>query len=549
MGPFPQRTVLTIAGSDSSGGAGIQADLKTFAALGHYGTSAITALTAQNTVGVQGVHGVPPNFLEQQIHSVLDDLDVHAIKTGMLFDAENTRATVRALQSCYSGRTMPPLVCDPVCVSTSGHRLLAPEALEVLIKDLFPLTALITPNKSEAELLLSRSISSIEGMLDAARDLLLCGPRAVLVKGGHMTATLADVDFLVLAHPEVHVIRDGLYGDDMEILSVNAPQPPHVVIDILCESNGPTTVLIRPRIDTTSTHGTGCTLSAAVASALAEGATVSEAVTTAAAYTHLGIQTAAKLGAGHGPLNHLHSVSQLGVPPRTPTNPYPLTQLLIKGSAGIWKEYVEHAFVRRLGEGTLSKDSFIHFIKQDYLYLKYYARAYSLLAAKSDSFPAIDSATQTILNVLREITTHRTFCAEWGVSASDLEHTREASATSAYGGYLINVGLQGDTTALLMALLACLLGYGEVGLWLKRAAAERRPESSVVLEGNPYRRWIEDYSGKQYQDAVRLGLETIEARAAADPPSAARLAEWRAVWERCTRLEKAFWDMALELQE
>jgi hydroxymethylpyrimidine/phosphomethylpyrimidine kinase len=129
----------------------------------------------------------------------------------------------------------------------------------------------------------------------------------------------------------------------------------------------------------------------------------------------------------------------------------------------------------------------------------------SLLAAKSSTFPHIDSATQTILNVLREISTHRAFCAEFGVSADELEQTREASATSAYGGYLMDVGLQGDTTKLLMALLACLLGYGEVGLWLKRAAAER-PESKIVLEGNPYRRWIEDYSGEEYQAAVRAGL-------------------------------------------
>ncbi|KAF7359107.1 hypothetical protein MSAN_01252100 [Mycena sanguinolenta] len=544
-----QRTIMTIAGSDSSGGAGIQADLRTFAALGHYGTSVITALTAQNTTGVQGVHGVPPSFLEQQIHSVLDDLDVHAIKTGMLFDAENTRATVRALKKYYSGRAMPPLVCDPVCVSTSGHSLLAPEALEncsYLARFLQFKTCLMLPG-----------------------DLLRCGPRGVLVKGGHMTATIADVDSLARAHPEICIMRDGLYGDDMEILSVNTPEPTSLVIDVLCEADGPTTLFVRPRIDSTSTHGTGCTLSAALACALADGASVSEAATAAAAFTHLGIRTATKLGAGHGPLNHLHSVTQRLVPPRTPTNPYPLTQLLIKGSAGIWREYVEHPFVQRLGEGTLPKDSFVRFITQDYHYLKYYARAYgqvpsffsststdvccSLLAAKSDTFPAIASATQTILNVLREISMHRAFCAEFGVSAAELEQTREAAATSAYGGYLIDVGMQGDTTKLLVALLACLLGYGEVGLWLKRAfgsaAGPERSRRNVVLEGHPYRRWIEDYSGKEYQYAVRAGLETIEACAAADPPSAARLAEWRAVWERCTRLEKALWDMALEVQD
>ncbi|KAJ7778806.1 Phosphomethylpyrimidine kinase-domain-containing protein [Mycena maculata] len=541
------RTILSIAGSDSSGGAGIQADLKTFAALGHYGTSVVTALTAQNTIGVQGIHGVPPQFIEQQIHSVLNDLDVHAIKTGMLFDAENTRATIRALKDHYCGdRVMPPLVCDPVCVSTSGHTLLAPDAVQVLIQDLFPLTTLITPNKSESELLLSRAINSLEDMLSAASDLLRLGPRAVLLKGGHMTATLADLDSLARAHPEVRMLRDGLYGDNMEILAINGPQPGELVVDVLCEADGSMTVLARPRIDSSSTHGTGCTLSAALASALAGGSTLSDAVISATAYTHLGIETAPKIGAGHGPLNHLHSVTQMGIPPRTPGNPYPFTRLLISGSAAIWKEYVEHGFVQQLGKGTLSQTSFVHFIKQDYHYLKYYARAYSLLAAKSASFARIDAATQTIGHILREITTHRAFCAEFGVSADELEATAESSATTAYGCYLMDVGIQGDATKLLMALLACLLGYGEVGLWLKSAA--ERAGSGVALAGNPYRRWIEDYSGAEYQAAVRAGLETIEAVAAADPPSPARLSEWRAVWERCTRLEKAFWDAALDDQ-
>ncbi|KAJ7118999.1 Phosphomethylpyrimidine kinase-domain-containing protein, partial [Mycena epipterygia] len=524
----------------------LEADLKTFAAFGHYGTSAITALTAQNTTGVQGVHGVPPEFVEQQIHSVLGDLEPHAIKTGMLFDADNTRATVRALKKHYSGRSIPPLVCDPVCVSTSGHTLLAPEALQVLIQDLFPLTTLITPNKSEAELLLSRRIDSLEDMLSAATDLLLRGPRAVLLKGGHISATLDDVDSLAVVHPEVRVVREGLYGDNMEILAINHPQPENLVVDVLCESGGLITVLVRPRIDSTSTHGTGCTLSAALACALAGGATVLQAAISATAYTHLGIETASKIGAGHGPLNHLHSVSQMGIPRRTPGNPYPFTRLLINGSAAIWKEYVEHDFVQCLGKGTLAEASFVHFIKQDYHYLKYYARAYSLLAAKSATFSLIESATQTIMHILREIGTHRAFCAEFGISSAELEATEEASATTAYGCYLMDIGIQGDTTKLFMALLACLLGYGEVGLWLKSAAT--RAGSGVVLVGNPYRRWIEDYSGTEYQAAVRAGLETIEARAVADPPSPARLTEWRTVWDRCTRLEKAFWDMALDVK-
>ncbi|KAJ7611751.1 Phosphomethylpyrimidine kinase-domain-containing protein [Roridomyces roridus] len=538
-----QHTILTIAGSDSGGGAGIQADLRTFAALGNYGTSAITALTAQNTQGVQAVHGVPPAFVQQQIQSVLDDFDVHAIKTGMLFNADNTRATVEALKTHFSGRTMPPLVCDPVCVSTSGHSLLAPEAIQVLIHELLPLTTLITPNKSEAELLLSRSITSLEDMLEATKDLIRLGPKAVLLKGGHITAKLSDLGRLLSAHPEARVVRDGMYGDKMEILAVNGPQFEYLVVDVLREADDSVTVLARPRIDSSSTHGTGCTLSAALASALADGNTLSEAVMKATAFTHLGIATAyTNLGSGQGPLNHLHSVAQLSVPPRTPGNPYPFTKLLITGSAAIWKEYVEHEFVQLLGKGTLPRASFVQFIVQDYHYLKYYARAYSLLAAKSPSFSRIGSATQTIGHILREIETHRAFCGEFGVSTDELESTPESAATTAYGCYLMDIGIQGDATKLLMALLACLLGYGEVGLWLKASA------SWVILEGNPYRRWIEDYSGAEHQAAVRAGLETIEEAAASNPPSPGLLAEWRAVWDRCTKLETAFWDSALHLK-
>ncbi|KAF8959768.1 Phosphomethylpyrimidine kinase-domain-containing protein [Flammula alnicola] len=483
------QVVLTIAGSDSSGGAGIQADLKTFAAHGCYGASVITALTAQNTTGVQGVHACPPEFVEKQIHSVLDDLDVRAIKTGMLYDADAAKVIVDVLKSRFL-----PLQC-PVC-------LLHPDALAVLISELFPISTLITPNKSEAELLLSQmgkefSIKGLEDMLTAAETLMSVGCEAVLLKGGHVTTRMPDL-----------------------------------VVDILYQRTRQKTMFVRPRIDSSSTHGTGCTLSSAIASELAKGASLELAVESATMYTHLGIQAASPIGKGHGPLNHFHN----------------LTPSLIPQSAEkSWKEYVEHDFVRQLGKGTLDRECFVHFIKQDYHYLKYYARAYSLLAAKSTSFGLIESSTQTILNVLYEIGNHKAFCAKFGITEEDLESTPESAATSAYGAYIMDIGLQGDTTKLIMALMACLLGYGEVGLWLTKQSTE--PNTWVVLEGNPYKHWIEEYSGEMYQGAVRIGLETVEACAAADPPSEARLKEWKTVWTRCTKLEKGFWDMAMELRE
>ncbi|KAI0062018.1 hypothetical protein BV25DRAFT_1804558 [Artomyces pyxidatus] len=559
----PGPAVMTIAGSDSSGGAGIQADLKTFTALGCYGTSVITALTAQNTVGVQGVHSVPPAFVEQQMRSVLDDIKVVAIKTGMLSDAGVTAAVAQGLRTAYSSSHMPPLVCDPVCVSTSGHTLLQPDAVDTMVHLLFPLATIITPNKSEAELLVSRFasgkssagaiIDSLEGMLNAAQTLLALGPRAVLLKGGHLTVSSAEVEMFLPSHPDLSVERDGILGPNMEILLVTEEDPADIdlVVDILCQYEGPTTLFLRPRLDSTSTHGTGCTLSAALACALGRGDTIADAVKFAAAYTHQGIATAVPMGQGHGPLNHMHPVLPRSVLKQVPPsvrwrhNPHPFVRMLIQTNADVWKQYVQHDFVRQLGQGTLSRESFVHFIKQDYLYLKYYSRAHGLLAAKSSEFDEIASSAEIILHIARESAMHKQFCAQWGVSPEELENTPESPACTAYGAYIIDIGLRGDASRLLMALAACLLGYGEVGLWLKREAA--RPESWVKLEGNPYLKWIEDYSGEDYQRAVKVGIERIEAMAANDPPSLKRLEEWRLVWEKCTLLEKGFWDMAINM--
>ncbi|KAI1791572.1 Phosphomethylpyrimidine kinase-domain-containing protein [Ganoderma leucocontextum] len=554
--------VLTIAGSDSSGGAGIQADLKAFMAFGCYGTSVITALTAQNTKGVQGVHPAPPDFLEQQLNSVLDDIDIKAIKTGMLFDAEHTRRVARTLKARFvDGRSIPPLVVDPVSVSTSGHTLLHPDAVDVMVQELFPLAALVTPNKPETELLLSRTangpgsdmepatmtIDTLEGMVSASDRLLALGPKAVLVKGGHVSVSLADVQRLSEARPEVGIVRESFLDENMEILQANevdfGARP--LVVDVLRESVGGVTLYVSPRIESTSTHGTGCTLAAAIASVLSRGESMLEAVRQATIYTHVGIEMAFPVGSGYGPLNHMHALTRRLVPPPTPSNPHPLTRILIQSSKQTWKEYVEHDFVKQLARGTLPKECFLHFIKQDYLYLKYYARAYGLLVAKSSTYGSIQSATQTIINIINEVTTHKSFCTHWGISEAELNATPESPSTTAYGAYLLDIGLQGDSAKLIMALAACLLGYGEVGLWLKHEAS--KPDSWVVLAGNPYLRWIEDYSGKDYQAAVSLGIETVETLAVEDAPNARRFAEWCAIWEKCTRLERGFWDASLNL--
>lgn len=256
--------VLTIAGSDSGGGAGIQADLKTFAALGCYGMSAITALTAQNTVGVQGIHAVPPAFLKAQLQSVIEDIGVDAVKIGMLHEPGVVDVVAWAIEHYQ----LSQVVLDPVMVATSGDRLIADDTVRVLVDRLFPLVTVITPNLDEAALLLQQPIASVSELSGAAQALMLQGARAVLLKGGHL--------------------------------------PSDEVVDVLTQRGQPEVVLASPRIASRNTHGTGCTLSSAIAAQLAWGLPLEDAVRAARAYILGAIQAGAsvQVGHGHGPLNH-----------------------------------------------------------------------------------------------------------------------------------------------------------------------------------------------------------------------------------------------------
>lgn len=256
------KIALTIAGSDSGGGAGIQADLKTFHQFGVFGTSVITALTAQNTLGVRAVQAVPASMIAAQCAALAEDLPPDALKTGMLADADLVRQVAETVREYGWG----PLVVDPVMVATSGDRLLTTDAETVVRDSLLPIAALVTPNLDEAALLVGRSVDDGAAMERAARDLLELGAVAALVKGGHLHA-----------------------GDE--------------VVDVLATRDG-VRRFTHPRIDTTSTHGTGCTLSAAITAGLAQGRSMEAAVETALDFVFRAMQSAPGLGAGHGPLNH-----------------------------------------------------------------------------------------------------------------------------------------------------------------------------------------------------------------------------------------------------
>jgi hydroxymethylpyrimidine/phosphomethylpyrimidine kinase len=258
---------LTIAGSDSGGGAGIQADLKTFAGVGVYGASVITALTAQNTQGVTAIHDVPAAFITAQIDAVFSDLNVNAVKIGML----SVPAAIEAVAAGLTRWRQTLIVLDPVMVATSGDRLLAPAAIDTLKRELFPRALVVTPNLPEAAALTGTPLAQTESEMRAqAEQLLALGPHAVLIKGGHGTSAEA-VDLLVT--------RDAVAR------------------------------LVAPRIDTKNTHGTGCTLSSAIAAGLAKGQRLADATADAKAYVTAAIAAADELsvGHGHGPVHHFHA--------------------------------------------------------------------------------------------------------------------------------------------------------------------------------------------------------------------------------------------------
>lgn len=256
--------VMTVAGSDSSGGAGIQADLKTFAALGVYGTSVLTAITAQNTQGVKAVHNIPASMVRQQIDSVMEDIGADAVKIGMLSSSEIIKTVALGIKE----HAITKLVVDPVMVATTGARLLEAEAEMALMNYLIPMASVVTPNIEEASVLVGRSIETVEEVQAAARDIIDMGARAVVITGGLGSGAATDI-----------LLTDGEFK-----------------------------AYTNARIVSTSTHGTGCTFASATAVGLARGMEIGDAISMAKRYVHGAIRKAYTVGSGNGPVNHFHEL-------------------------------------------------------------------------------------------------------------------------------------------------------------------------------------------------------------------------------------------------
>ncbi|KAF7538332.1 hypothetical protein G7Z17_g12653 [Cylindrodendrum hubeiense] len=483
-----QGRVLVIAGSDSSGGAGLEADQKVIAAHGCYAMTATTALTAQNTQGVQGIHIIPAEFVAQQIEACIEDVGVDVIKTGMLAAADTIEMVARMVVK----HKIPVLVVDPVMVSTSGAQLLPHDAIKQLSQHLLPHTTVLTPNIPEAALVLAQNgrpeveIRSADDLETVAREIHALGPKWVLVKGGHRPLkedlTVAETE------EERKFVVDVLVGGEGEVLSVKSPYQA-----------------------STSTHGTGCSLASAIASNLAKGLDAPSAVRSACRYIEGAIRTAPGLGKGHGPLNHFHSTYTLPFSPG-----YFLEYLLERPDVkDVWKQFVYHPFVMAMGDGTLPLESFKGFTSREPMpslptrhrmpRISQESAPPRSIKARASPFPPSPSTANTIY-----------------------------AACTAYTRYVLDVGQTSDWLGLQMALAPCLLGYGAVAQMLHGHADTQH-------EGNTYWAWIKNYVADDYVEAVTLGSELLEKHILLQSPT--RVEELVKIFIHALKMEIGFWEM------
>ncbi|KIY00861.1 uncharacterized protein Z520_03527 [Fonsecaea multimorphosa CBS 102226] len=510
--------VLVIAGSDSSGGAGLEADQKVLAAHGCYGMTATTALTAQNTLGVVDIHITPPAFVGKQLDACLSDIECDAVKIGMLASAETVQVVTEALQR----HEVSTIILDPVMVSTSGAQLLPGDAVKNLREKLLPMSTLVTPNIPEAALLLRdadvhyKSPSGLGDLKTLARLVHNLGPQAVLVKGGHMPLTK---DY-------VKATRD---------------EDKALTVDVLYEGNGNEfTVIESQYLNSKNTHGTGCSLASAIAANMAlqksksqQPLSLATATRLAVHYVNTGIKTADwSIGNGSGPINHFHSLQILPFSPGHFIDTYLLTHPSV---TRVWESFTHHPFATAMARGTLPPNLFKNYLVQDYLYLTHFARTHALAAYKSTTISSIAASAQIILHIQREMELHLSYCAEFGISRASIEKSKESPACVAYSRYCLDVGASQDWLALQMSLAPCLIGYGVTA---QRLFGEK--ESVHGDQGNRYWRWVENYVAEDYQEAVRVGRELIEANIVKQSPS--RIEELIAIFVRSAEMEVRFWD-------
>ena len=482
------RTALTIAGSDSSGGAGIQADIKTMTMNGVFAMSAVTALTAQNTTGVSGIMEVPPEFLRQQLDMIFTDIFPDAVKIGMVSSSGLIRAISEALKF-YGARN---IVVDPVMVSTSGAKLITDDAVKTLADELLPLATIATPNIPEAEILSGMKISGRNDMERAGAKISTDYGCSVLVKGGH---AVNDAD------------------------------------DVLCEGEK-FTWFHGERIDTHNTHGTGCTLSSAIAANLAKGYTLSDAVRLAKEYISGALGAMLDLGKGSGPMNHAFNLTGKFA------EKHDVRKILMASVSDIWPEYNNHPFVRGLETGTLDPQKFRRYIIQDYLYLEEYSKVFALGIAKTksaDTMRLFSSVIQAISTV--EMNIHKGYMGRLGVTQEELDSASRKLANLSYTSYMLRIAYEEGEPEILAAILSCALSYEDIAKEIVR----RNPES---VSHDLYGTWIRTYSGEEYCGLNDVLVSYTEK--ATENYTASQMNHLAEIFRACSEYEMGFWDMGWE---
>ncbi|EGV60071.1 trifunctional hydroxymethylpyrimidine kinase/phosphomethylpyrimidine kinase/thiaminase [Yamadazyma tenuis] len=555
--------VLTIAGSDSSGGAGIEADIKTLSAFKVYGSTCITALTAQNTRGVRTVTKTPKDTLRDILDAIFEDFltDSHsplkAIKTGML-----TLEAVEVLDEYIDKIHKHDLkvVLDPVMISTSGSQLFDEEGIKLCLGSIIKSSQLVTPNFEEALVLYRLSSGKrVVGSELCTMDLLVdftaklqatLGCENVLLKGGHLPWNS-------------HTGTPFREGEDISN---------KVIRDVLYESKtGKTTVFESVSVESENTHGTGCTLSSAIAANIALGVNLANAVAISIDYIHRGlVNMPVKLGLGNGPLNHTISPARQVEMVVAHSSEANAGNEVVKNNTSVyeffkthpkvtpsWQKYTRHGFVEKVASNNLKFNQFLYFLKQDYYYLINYAQIHALAAAVAPSYYQTHEEALIIGEVVEEIEKHRKKLTK----KYDIDYERDINidvelspgrACLEYCEYLLDIAKREDFLGIKVALAPCLHGYYEAGIY----GAELRKNHDGALNAlslqehsDIYESWLGDYTSDWYQQAHEKGIQALQDLFEKSEITQARLDELVDVFAHVTRLEVRFWDECRELSE
>lgn len=500
--------VLSIAGSDPSGGAGIQADLKTFAAHGAYGMAAIASLTAQNTTGVRGVFSPPASFLAEQLAAISDDIGIDAVKIGMLGSATN----IAVVGDWLAAHRPPFVVLDPVMVATSGDRLLDPDA-ESALRALLTSADLLTPNVAELAVLVGdEPARDLDGAIAQGKALASATGAQVLVKGGHLSG------------PHGAAGADGPDGPDASARTAT---------DALVGPDGSVTPLPGPWVPTGNTHGTGCSLSSALAALRPQRESWAAAATDAKAWLTGALVAADGLGVGHGrgPVDHLHALF-----------PAPFSTTVWERIAPIRTAIETMPFITALADGTLPWADFRFYLAQDAWYLREYARCLARVAALAPDQDAQEFFAHSSAAALEaEMDLHRTLLTAHGESLDGVVSDAAASpVTTAYLDHLHHCCAAGSYAQAASAVLPCFWLYQYIGQKLGELHAAAAAADPATAAGHPYTAWIRTYADPAFAEATSRAVALADrAYAAASPGERAAMI---AAFERSSRYEWMFFD-------